>query len=514
MKRIPPILLILLFAFALRLINIDGRSLWYDEAFAVLFAEKGLDAMLYGTLEPVAGGASDIHPLLYYGTLNGWMRVLGQSTIVLRLWSVLQGVATIYVLYRIGRELFSERAGLAVAFITAIAPFHVQYSQEIRMYSLLVLLLMLATWCYIRTWKDTRWRWWVLFGVFAGLAMYTQQLAAFYLLAIGLVPLLLRQKRQIVGMGVGTVVALMVYFPWLVNIPSQLEKVNSYYWVAKPGIVNFLTTLRSFFSVNLDISPTAAMLAMIGALFIVIFLVVQLVFYLRKPRRKAESDRLGILFVCWMFAAPIGLMWLVSQVQPVYLERSLIGSALMLYLALGWMFTRSGLPRILVVVLGGLGILLAAVGLYYQYTFDTFPNSPFREAIETIHSEAQAGDVVVHMHKLTMLPMSYYDRDLTQRYIGDRPGSPEDTLALPTQEALQLIADDCIQAASRDAQRVWFVTFERAEREYAAAGLDDLQDAFDWLDEHYMLDERLTFNDLNVYRYHDPIRTTSFECAA
>ena len=89
-----PLALILLLALALRLINLGGRPLWYDEAFAVLFAEKGLDAMLYGTLEPVDGGAADIHPLLYYTTLNGWMSFWGQSPFAVRLWSVLLGVAT------------------------------------------------------------------------------------------------------------------------------------------------------------------------------------------------------------------------------------------------------------------------------------------------------------------------------------------------------------------------------------------------------------------------------------
>src|SRR5215218_1891506 len=90
-----PLPLILLLALALRLINLGGRSLWYDEAFAVLFAGKGLNAMLYGTLTPVAGGAADIHPLLYYVTLDGWMHAAGQSVLVVRLWSVFWGVLCI-----------------------------------------------------------------------------------------------------------------------------------------------------------------------------------------------------------------------------------------------------------------------------------------------------------------------------------------------------------------------------------------------------------------------------------
>ncbi|GIV82126.1 MAG: hypothetical protein KatS3mg051_1480 [Anaerolineae bacterium] len=53
-------------AFGLRVVNLGGRTLWYDEAFAVLFAEKGLSAMRQGTLTAAEGSAADVHPLLYY----------------------------------------------------------------------------------------------------------------------------------------------------------------------------------------------------------------------------------------------------------------------------------------------------------------------------------------------------------------------------------------------------------------------------------------------------------------
>src|SRR3972149_4699859 len=113
---------VLLLAFGLRLINLGGRTLWYDEAFAVLFAEKGWDAMLDGTLTPVEGGAADVHPLLYYMSLNFWMDAFGQSPIAVRLYSVLIGVATIGVVFLLARDWFGESAALAAALITAGAP--------------------------------------------------------------------------------------------------------------------------------------------------------------------------------------------------------------------------------------------------------------------------------------------------------------------------------------------------------------------------------------------------------
>src|SRR5260370_20229115 len=127
------LLWILLLACGLRLIAIATRSLWYDEAFAVLFSEVGLSKMLYGTLTPVNGVASDVHPLLYYTLLNGWIGVFGDSVIAVRMLSVLIGLATIPVLYFLTLELFDQKTAILAALIMAIAPFDVMYSQEVRM---------------------------------------------------------------------------------------------------------------------------------------------------------------------------------------------------------------------------------------------------------------------------------------------------------------------------------------------------------------------------------------------
>lgn len=503
----------MLLALALRLVNLGGRPLWYDEAFAVLFSEKGPDAMLYGTLTPVAGGAADIHPLLYYGTLNAWMALFGQSPFAVRLWSALLGAATVGLMYLLGRDLFGGKTGLMAALITAIAPFHVQYSQEARMYALLGLLLIAATWCFVRgdpsriqgegkelhTSSRSHWLWWLAFGVLAGLAMYTQQLAAFYLASLGLIPVLRRDWKLLLRMAAGVLVAVIVYLPWLVNLPGQFDKVRSYYWLSPPNIGQLLLTARSFLVVNLDIPAPGSMIALVGALFILAFLAVQVVLAMRRPR----ADRGALRLTLWLAAAPPALMWLVSQIQPVYLIRGLLPSALLLYLALAWLFTRGGLPRPVAGLIGLAWLALAGIGLYNQYTWATFPNSPFEEAAAAIGEQWREGDIIVHQNKLSALPMVYYARALPQRFLRDLPGSGEDTLALPTQAALGLPADETAEAAAGGAHRVWWVMFDFAERQYAAAGRSDLEAALDWLEGRYDKTGQWLFNDLVVTLYAD-----------
>jgi hypothetical protein len=202
-------------------------------------------------------------------------------------------------------------------------------------------------------------------------------------------------------------------------------------------------------------------------------------------------------------------MWAASTAfQPVFLPRALLPSAVIFYIAMAWLFVQGGMPRPIVVLLAGAWGVIVVFGLVTHYTWDTFPNPPFDRADRFLRDEAGPGDAIVHGNKITMLPMVYYNRRLPQRYVRDIPGSGSDTLALPTQQALHLLADGCAAQAAGGAQRVWYVAFKQLEKEMAESVEDDPEnvryDSLRWLRAHYAEREVTTFNDLRIYLFTDP----------
>ena len=134
--------LFVLLAFALRVLRLDFQPLWWDEGYSVWFATHPLGQMAALT-------AQDIHPPLYYALLHGWIGLFGAGPVSLRLLSVLFGVLAIPAIYLAGRRMLSRRAALLAAFLLAISPLHVYYSQEVRMYGLVALLsigVLAAAW--------------------------------------------------------------------------------------------------------------------------------------------------------------------------------------------------------------------------------------------------------------------------------------------------------------------------------------------------------------------------------
>ncbi len=145
MTRTQRVLLIaiLLLAAGLRFYRLDGQSFWNDEGNSVRLAQRSLALV-------TAGAAGDIHPPGYYYLLWAWIRLAGDGEFAARSLSAVLGSLLVAVTYALGRQLDRPALGLVAAFLAAISPFQVYYSQEARMYILVTLVGAAATYFFLR----------------------------------------------------------------------------------------------------------------------------------------------------------------------------------------------------------------------------------------------------------------------------------------------------------------------------------------------------------------------------
>ena len=490
----PKIAAIFILALFVRLLGVSSRPIWYDEAFAILFSEKGLSAMLYGTLAPTGAGSADIHPLGYYSILWLWMKVFGESLVATRVLSIIAGLISVYLIYLIALEALSDpkTARLSMLF-AALAPFQIHYAQENRMYSFLAMWLLLATYAYLRASKIKDWRWWILFSVSAALAQYTQHLAAFYLFSLALLPVLQKDWRTVRAVILSGVGALILYLPWGIQLPAQFSKIQAAYWVERPDISKLFTLLLVYIT-NTPLPDSLIAVALGIALMIVIIGLLQTMRYSRQA--KAQE---GLWFLYLSFAPPI-FLFLFSQWRPVYIERALLPSGAIFCIWLAWVVTKTNLPRVTQYALLGLLGIASILGIYEHVTYHDFPYGPFKQIDISLQQRMEPQDVILHSNKLTMLPALFFDRKLPQTFIGDPPGSPTDTLAPATQQVLGIQAESDIQSATRDAKRVWYIIYQRSIEEYQANGSLTHPD-IRYLDSHYNLISDETWDGLRLLLY-------------
>jgi len=166
----------------LRLYNLGFNSLWLDESATNVLSKVSIVQIWQNT------AAGEFNPPLFY-ILEHFMLVFGNSEIVLRILPAIFGTLAIPVFYYIGKEFKDENTGFIMSVMCAVSPFLIWYSQEARAYSLLLLLIALATYVFIRALEDNLKEDWILFAFFGAVAVWTHfyafvAMGAFFVYAI------------------------------------------------------------------------------------------------------------------------------------------------------------------------------------------------------------------------------------------------------------------------------------------------------------------------------------------
>lgn len=323
---------------ALRFLGLDRQSLWRDETITLYHAR-------YESLsESIAWLArSDVHPPLPDVVYTFWIRAFGDSVPALRSLAALFGVGAILAVYALGRRLLGERAALLAALLQACSLMQIYYSQEVRGYSMLVFLAVLAMHAMLR-WIERRNAGSAVYYVLASTAaLYTHAFGVFVplvqnLFVAGVLARRTREPRKLLLAWFGLQCSVLLLFsPW---IPSLLGQTGSEAkdWLWQPDAGSLAASVAMFLSIVKPPWATSPDLARIGvALVLVPLLAFAVSRCARRPSLSPEPAPAGAyaLLALWLLA-PMLLAWLVSQTElHIFTYRNLILCAPALYLLLG-----------------------------------------------------------------------------------------------------------------------------------------------------------------------------------
>ena len=430
LRRDRLLLMLCLFAFALRVFQLGAQSLWYDEGFSAWLSAQPLDQITVRT-------AADIHPPLYYYLLHFWMPLSGQSEFSLRFLSLIPGVLLVPAIFLLARRLISEATGWIAALLSAASPVYLWYSQEARMYMLLVLLTVLSSYFLWRWTERPARRLWIAMTVCNVLAVYLH-FYAFFIVAFQLLYFFVWWTRQETRWGVlltGTASAALVgaaYIPWARFVLERLQADESYF----EGTLPLSEVLRKTF---IMFSTGHTMLEVEALLPATIFVLLAAFgwFVIGRLRRDSlpsldenpfrQSMKAGAaarLFLLLYLTVPFILLYAVSYARPKFDPRYLLIASppflILLAAALAFMlvlFRRSQQAgfrsRMFALSLVGAScVLVASVTLsavWNLYTDPRFSKDDFRGAVTAIRANRGADEptILVSGH---MFPIySYYD---------------------------------------------------------------------------------------------------------
>jgi len=448
------LLIILLAGLLFRLYHLGSESLWLDEGISIRWARMDLSQM-------INSASKDVHPPFYFVILHYWVALFGNSEIATRLLSSIFGVLSIAMIYQAGKLFFGRSVGLMAALILALSQFHIYFSQEARMYTLISLLSLCSMVCFLlllRGKKYLRIAGYLLSNI---LLLYTHNFGFLIIAAqnIYMFVLFLRFKR--VGeftfskWMILQIIPILFFLPWLMNPINQWLKIQKGYWMSPVSI-------RSIQQAFLDYSGAPVLCA----LFYALIMYAILFSFLRTKNKRIKVSNLfkrstraehinvqpGVCLCMIWVLTPILIPFIISKLsQSIYIIRVTIATSPAFYLlaAKGIKSVRNKVLRIIIGI-----IIISNMLICLRSYYTEVKKERWSEVIEYIESQAQSGDLLIFNSGSYLANIyNYYSArsDIVKR------GSPGG----------DLIDDNNIQAfaqVTRGYSRVWLILCQSGDR--------------------------------------------------
>lgn len=367
--------IILSIGFILRIYHLNAESFWLDECVSVNTAN----------LNPVAiitQHYNSFHPPLYYLVLHFWIKLAGGAEASTRFFSVIVSLGSIFMVYRLGRLLFSKEAGLLSALIVSISTYHIMYSQETRMYGLVVLLALFSMYFFIRLQKKRSPGTIVCYlaATFPMLLTHYSALLVLLVQNIYMFTVWTLRKTDEKGISIKSWALLQGSFlvlclPFIGMWLGRLARIEgSPFWLHKPTIHAVMTTFKAYAG-SYILLPVFLLLAVVSL-----------------------AGGMNLLVLVWLIVPQVMVIVLSIFSVPLYSTKYMLIMSIPLYL-----LAADGLVRIRYRVLKAaiiaVIVIFSAVSLSGYYSNVRKPQ--WRDAVRFIEEHVKPGDVLVFNDRLS-----------------------------------------------------------------------------------------------------------------
>jgi mannosyltransferase len=516
------IVLLTCVAFGVRAVSIDAQSLWRDEVDALCYAYE-FPYLVVQTLSPQAtrdlvtpcacpslpvapgqapeesalrrlvqtlGGMIRQNGPLYFFLLRGWIAATGTSAYAMRFFSLVLGVLCVPLSYALGCRLFDRPTGLLAALLVTTSPYLTWYSHEVKMYTLVTALALLAIYGLRRAVEGDGWHWWAVHVVATSLAFYAHILAALLIPVQFLIYFVWwpRARQQWTGALVSLACLTLPYLPLaLWQAESVLRTRDTGFYPYTLGqMAQILLNGWSLGILGQGWPRGAILTGSLAAWGVLSFLS-------SPPERRQEDVRNRLTLVCWLIV-PLLAVWLISQRQPLFTDRYFIWASPPFYL-----LTALGLASVARFGTGGRGLIALLVIITLTFYIPNLRQqitepikSDFRAAVAYVAERYAPGELIIFQIPHGRYIFDYYFPEneypwIEGLYTNHR--NPDGSYMMSDQSAANQM-----QEATAAYNSIWLVATEVTmwdERSLVRA----------WLDEHRERVDEASFMRVDVYRY-------------
>jgi len=392
------IFLIIAAGAVLRFYNYSDIPFTYDEFSAVFRTQFSSFQDLIAK-----GVVIDTHPAGVQVFLYYWVKLFGISEPIVKLPFTLLSLASVYLLYVIGKKWFSSAAGLIVASFLSFLQYPVMYGQIARPYAsgLFLVLLMVYFWTNLMLSPHKKYYLNLTGYILASsLCCYNHHFTLLFCGIAGLTGVFVIEKNRRLSFVLSWFAIFLLYIPHLPIFFSQLRQGGIGGWLGKPRPDFIFDYLAYVFQFSWFVYALVLLLVILSIIW--------------RTGCRMKDNRLVLVSFLWFFL-PLLIGFLYSVlINPVLQYSVLIFSFPFLLLLL--FFYADAERAWQKSILTGLAALVIIPSLIYERRhYDLFYNSPYREIIK----EARLASDSLGRSNCFVLLDSH--RRITDYYLG-KPG--------------------------------------------------------------------------------------------
>ncbi len=413
-------LLIFFVGFLTRFIDLDGVSLWYDEAVTRAIVRQDSLGNVYDLLlnDPT-------HLPLYFSMLQP---LHPESDFVLRLPNVLIGLLSIALLMRVAISLYHDyKLALLAGGLLAVNPYSIWLARTARPNALLLLVVLMASYSFFQILRGKRtWLHWVSF-ILSSMAAYTTHYyaAALPLAQYILFALTLRGNRRFFWQWIGAqLIAVSPLFLWWYGLTTQDAVALGIGWIPEPAVKDLGLT---FWNMTVGYEGDVAWYEWLGVLAAALGVGVGLYHALRSWR-----DNLVDFYWFCMMIPPLLLIFAVSYVRPLYVDRYFMFAlpGLLFLMLRGWQV--SGTAGRFAPALFS---LVCAASFLVSFANKDHLHQDWRGVVEYIQQHRQPDDALMVGDDLMLIPFyTYFEGEIPVVLFDDGPEESMEHLWLVYQD--------------------------------------------------------------------------------
>lgn len=322
------LLLILLLASFLRFYQLDFQSLWMDEIYTMNISSP--NNSFSTVIDEV--NLRDGFPYIYFITLKILHTIFGYTAIVARTLSVIGGLLSIGLIYKLTNKLINQKTALITAFLMCISSYHIYISQDARPYTLYLAATIFVYYRMLLFLENINLKSSIYYAIAAGILINTNFFGFINLLSqLIFISLYLYQTKTRIDKNliqkmilIGIIIIGMFLPNW--NVFAKLFNFSSF-WIPKPTNESFGLMLKEVF-INSEF---------LQFIYVPIFYYLLFSIFKKKGFFSKDKDLFAFIFlISWLFIFLIFLLVKSYGATSLILARYFTSVLPVLFIVIAW----------------------------------------------------------------------------------------------------------------------------------------------------------------------------------